>query len=221
MTNQGTDAHLVAYQKGPLTEGVSYLMKGKVNEIPRTSTGGHVFFPLDTGEQTIPCMAFEPTKKFRDIIRSLRPGDEILAAGSYLKNTLNLEKIYVFSADPFVTIRPPLCPVCQKRMTSAGAKKGYKCRRCGNRERESEQITEARTISPDGMKSPREPGVISPDHLPGAGRSGSLVPPVITKIRTPVRLKGLTNSVVCTSGTWVLSAYDTVWNVMCRYDRSI
>lgn len=183
MTNQGTDAHLVAYQKGPLTEGVSYLMKGKVNEIPRTSTGGHVFFPLDTGEQTIPCMAFEPTKKFRDIIRSLRPGDEILAAGSYLKNTLNLEKIYVFSADPVVTVRPPVCPSCQKRMTSAGTKKGYKCRRCGNRERESEQITEARTISPGWyevppgarrhLSRPLARGQVDPDpsYLPSSRRS--------------------------------------------------
>ena len=154
MTNQGTDAHLVPYDHGQMHEGISYLVRGIVKEIPATGKGGHVSFPLERFGHLISCMAFEPTKKFRDIIRSLRPGDEILAAGSFLKNTLNLEKIYVFSAEPFLSIQAPLCQACQKRMTSAGSGKGYKCRRCGARKAEPEVIKEQRSISPGWYEVP-------------------------------------------------------------------
>ncbi|HOW04308.1 tRNA(Ile)(2)-agmatinylcytidine synthase [Methanospirillum hungatei] len=146
-TNQGTDAHLVLYEGSLLTEGISYLIRGRVHETPKTGKGGHVSFPLMASDQKIPCMAFEPTKKFRDFVRSLRPGDEILVAGSYLKNTLNLEKMYIFSVEPYIIARAPICPSCKKRMTSAGSGKGYKCRRCGNRATTPEQIIEKRTIS--------------------------------------------------------------------------
>ena len=154
MTNQGTDAHLVFHDHGMMQEGISYLVRGIVKEIPVTGKGGHVLFHLTRTGLIIPCMAFEPTKKFRDIVRALRPGDEILAAGSYLKNTLNLEKIFVFSAEPFVSIRAPLCQTCQKRMTSAGSGKGYKCRRCGARATDPEEIKEARTVSPGWYEVP-------------------------------------------------------------------
>ena len=38
-------------------------------------------------------MAYEPTKNFRQIIRQLVPGDEVIAVGSYKKGSINLEKI--------------------------------------------------------------------------------------------------------------------------------
>ena len=184
MTNQGTDAHLVSYESGPLTEGISYLIRGMVHDTPKTGKGGHVSFFLHCDGQMIPCMAFEPTKKFRDTVRSVRPGDDILVAGSYLKNSLNLEKMYVFSAEPYVSCQAPLCQACQKRMTSAGSGKGYKCRRCGYRTSEPEQVIEERTISPGWyevppgarrhLSRPMARGFVDPDSssLPSSRKKG-------------------------------------------------
>jgi len=154
MTNQGTDAHLVFHRAGPLREGISYLIRGRVESMPDTKSGGHVSFTLSKDGQKIQCMAFEPTKKFRDHIRSLRPGDDVLAGGSYLKGTLNLEKIFIFSAAPFRIAQPPICHICNKRMTSAGRGKGYKCRRCGDRKMEPEYILEPRTVAPGWYEVP-------------------------------------------------------------------
>ncbi|MGV8108998.1 TiaS agmantine-binding domain-containing protein [Methanospirillum sp.] len=172
MTNQGTDAHLVFYDSGLPQNGISYLMRGFVCTKPKTGEGGHVSFDFKTREVVISCMAFEPTKKFRDIVRSLRPGDELLVAGSYLKETLNLEKIYVFSAEPYSKETPPLCLGCGKRMTSAGYKKGFKCKRCGAREKIPEITFESRTITPGWYEVP--PGARR--HLSRPMRRG-FVPP--------------------------------------------
>ena len=82
---------------------------------------------------TVRCMAYEPTKNFRQIVRQLMPGDEVIAVGSFKKGSINLEKIRIVSlARPTIT-RPPLCPACIKRMTSDGKDKGWKCKKCGAR----------------------------------------------------------------------------------------
>ena len=82
---------------------------------------------------TVRCMAYEPTKNFRQIVRQLVPGDEVIAVGSFKKGSINLEKIQIISlARPTIT-RPPLCPACNKRMTSDGKGKGYKCKKCDAR----------------------------------------------------------------------------------------
>ena len=78
--------------------------------------------------QTIRCMAYEPTKGFRDIVRQPLPGDGVTVAGSYKAGSINLEKLLVRSVTPVSLKRPPVCRVCGKRMTSAGTGKGYKCR---------------------------------------------------------------------------------------------
>ncbi|NLV28067.1 MAG: DUF1743 domain-containing protein [Methanomicrobiales archaeon] len=153
-TNQGTDAHLVQCMGEGPEEGISYLIQGKVLSNPVTGKGGHVSFILLTGKLEILCMAFEPTKKFRDAVRSLKAGDKILVMGSYLKKTLNLEKFYLFNADPVPLPHAPLCPSCKKRMTSAGLRKGYKCRICGQREREPDMAYERRTIHPGWYEVP-------------------------------------------------------------------
>jgi tRNA(Ile2)-agmatinylcytidine synthase len=145
-TNQGTDAHLVLWEGGILHEGISYLIRGVVRTHPVTGEGGHVSVAIQVQDVILTCMAYEPTKKFRNIIRALRPGDEILIAGSYLKEALNLEKMYLFFANPYPIVRPPVCPSCNKRMTSAGSGKGYKCRRCGQRENNPEIVFEERAI---------------------------------------------------------------------------
>lgn len=154
VTNQGTDAHIVPGQIGCLEEGHSYLVGGTVLSPPRTARGGHVCLTLADGDLTLPCMAYEPTRGFRDVVRSLCPGDRVRVAGSYKRGSLNLEKIEVVSAPPLRLMRPPICERCGKRMTSAGTKKGYKCRRCGGRKDAPEEVIQPRPVSPGWYEVP-------------------------------------------------------------------
>jgi tRNA(Ile2)-agmatinylcytidine synthase len=147
VTNQGTDAHLLPGTIGKLEEGLSYLVPGIVADPPATGAGGHVSFTISTADQTVRCMAYEPTKNFRAIIRQLIAGDTVIAVGSYKKGSINLEKIRIVSlARPAIT-RPPLCTVCNKRMTSDGKGKGWKCKRCGARGDEPDMQGISRTMN--------------------------------------------------------------------------
>ena len=58
---------------------------------------------------------------------------QVIAVGSFKKGSINLEKIRIVSLARPVITRPPLCPACNKRMTSDGKGKGYKCKKCGAR----------------------------------------------------------------------------------------
>lgn len=147
ITNQGTDAHLIPTRSQDLQEGCSYFLAGTVESAAETLRGGHVRIVLDRAGRPLPCMAYEPTRGFRDVIRALSPGDRIRAAGSFRKGSINLEKIQVLSAPPGTSRRPPVCERCGKRMTSAGSGKGYKCRRCGGRARDPETIQIRRGIA--------------------------------------------------------------------------
>ncbi|RPI40201.1 MAG: DUF1743 domain-containing protein [Methanoregulaceae archaeon] len=133
VTNQGTDAHLLAGTIGALHEGLSYRVRGIVEDLPKTGAGGHVSFTIRDGDYTVQCMAYEPTKNFRQTVRQLVPGDEVIAVGSFKKGSINLEKIGIVSLARQVITRPPLCQPCNKRMTSDGKEKGYKCKKCGAR----------------------------------------------------------------------------------------
>ncbi len=153
-TNQGTDAHLVPGGIGALREGRSYVVRGVVGRTPITGPGGHVSLVLAGEGASVRCMAYEPTKGFRDVVRALIPGDRVVAAGSYKGESLNLEKIGIFHLADAVRIRPPVCPTCARRMTSAGTAKGYKCRICGARAREPEIERFERTIRPGWYEVP-------------------------------------------------------------------
>lgn len=137
VTNQGTDAHLIPGSIGTLREGRSYMVGGRVIGSPKTGRGGHVSIILENNGAEVRCMAYEPTKGFRDVVRALLPGDIVVATGSYKGGSLNLEKIGVACLADAVRVRPPVCPACGKRMTSAGTGKGYKCRTCSERSREA------------------------------------------------------------------------------------
>jgi tRNA(Ile2)-agmatinylcytidine synthase len=153
-TNQGTDAHLVPGRCGALREGRSYAVAGTVADRPATGTGGHVTAWLADGSERLRCMAYEPTKGFRRVIRALRPGDRVVACGSYRQGSLNLEKVAVLEVAPCATVRPPPCPVCSRRTTSAGRNRGWKCRSCGARVSEPESVIEERTIAPGWYEAP-------------------------------------------------------------------
>ncbi|MGB9902861.1 TiaS agmantine-binding domain-containing protein [Methanothrix sp.] len=141
ITNQGTDAHIIDMRGRDtlLHDDRSYRLRGTVAGEPRVIEGGHVFFPIDLGERNIECAAFEPTKCFRKIVRSLIPGDLIEVYGSMKSGTLNLEKIDKISLEKQRTSRPPLC-ACGRRMKSAGSGQGYRCRRCRTRSIKAEIV---------------------------------------------------------------------------------
>ena len=153
-TNQGTDAHLLPGTIGELQEGRSYLVRGTVAGSATTGPGGHVSLLLERCGAEVRCMAYEPTREFRDVVRALVPGDEVVAAGSYKGGSLNLEKLGVSRLAEAVRIRPPVCPVCARRMTSAGTAKGYKCRVCGARSREPEVERLERLLRPGWYEVP-------------------------------------------------------------------
>ena len=129
LTNQGTDVHLQDAEIGAVAANGAYRVTGTVSEPPETRRGGHVFFELEDGAETLDCAAFEPTKGFRDRVRALRTGDRVTVCGEVSDGTLKLEKFAV--RDLVTTERvTPDCPDCGRSMKSAGRDQGYRCRDC-------------------------------------------------------------------------------------------
>ncbi|MFC7204765.1 DUF1743 domain-containing protein [Haloferax namakaokahaiae] len=130
LTNQGTDMHLQSGTVADLRDGHAYRVTGTVESEPETRRGGHVFFTVSDDETTLPVAAFEPTKRFRNRVRSLRVGDELTLCGEVSDGTLKLEK---FAVRDLVETEAttPVCPECERTMKSAGREQGYRCRDCG------------------------------------------------------------------------------------------
>jgi len=130
VTNQGTDVHLRDATLDAIRDDSAYRVTGDVVEAPETREGGHVFFALKDDGTTLDCAAFEPTKGFRDRVRSLRVGDRITACGEVSDGTLKLEKFAVRELVRTESVTPD-CPGCSRSMKSAGRNQGYRCRDCG------------------------------------------------------------------------------------------
>ena len=147
VTNQGTDSHLRTGTLGSLQDGTAYRVDGIVIEPPETREGGHVFLTLgragdgDSGgdtadgvetavDVTADCVAFEPTKRFRDRVRGLRVGDRLTVCGEYSDGTIKLEKFAIRELCRTERVTPT-CEGCGRRMKSAGRGQGYRCRDCG------------------------------------------------------------------------------------------
>jgi tRNA(Ile2)-agmatinylcytidine synthase len=132
-TNQGTDAHLGDGTVGELRDGRAYRVDGVVEAGPETRAGGHVHLTVRDGDATLDCVAFEPTKRFRDRVRALRPGDRVTVCGEVSDGTLKLEKFAVRGVVKTERVVPD-CPDCGRSMESAGRDQGYRCRDCGTSE---------------------------------------------------------------------------------------
>lgn len=134
VTNQGTDAHLRDGTVETVADDRAYRVTGTVESRPETKQGGHVFMAIaeagtDSERRTLQCAAFEPTKRFRERVRSLRPGDRITVCGEVSSGTLKLEKFAVRDLKRTTRVTPT-CPDCERRMESAGRDQGYRCREC-------------------------------------------------------------------------------------------
>ena len=145
VTNQGTDAHLRDAEIGDLEERRAYRVRGTVVEPPETRAGGHVFFEIEDGGERLQCVAFEPTKRFRDRVRKLAEGDVVTVAGEVTDETLKLEKFAVRELTE-TAWETPTCPACGDRMESAGADQGYRCRDCGTTAEGKERVRVERDL---------------------------------------------------------------------------
>jgi len=137
-TNQGTDAHLIGNIISSLKPLTSAILTGRVSLEPMIIPGGHVIFELSDGSGEISCAAYEPTRRFRDIVKRLEVGDLVRVYGGVKKKkglplTLNLEKIEILGLKKFFLKLNPFCTVCGKRAKSEGKNKGYQCKVCGRR----------------------------------------------------------------------------------------
>lgn len=163
LSNQGTDDHLLRRQ--PDLPDRSYDFMTEVMTAPRTICGGHVIFGVRTSKGGLDCAAYEPTKEFRDTVRELRPGDRLRLFGELRAQprTLNLEKMQVLSLSKELSkIGNPRCPSCGGPTKSMGASGGYRCKRCGERNRLVPEMREVpRRISPGWY----EPPVCARRHL--------------------------------------------------------
>ncbi len=131
ITNHATDMHIIDESEVEKLENYhSYRLRGKVVVEPYDIEGGHVFFEIETKFGVVKCAAFEPTKQFRNVIRMLKPGDEVEVYGSMKKDTINLEKINIVKIADVYIEKNPVCPKCGKRMDSAGRGKGFRCKKC-------------------------------------------------------------------------------------------
>lgn len=164
-TNQGTDDHLQRKKISQVQPYESVIVRGTVEREPRVIRGGHVIFSLSDGHD-IDCTAYEPTKEFREVVKHLKRGDEVVVYGGVRKQpfTINIEKMEVLRlVDVYRKRENPVCPTCKKHMKSVGKKKGYKCPVCGRRANEEDAPSERvqRSIRPGFYEVP----VIARRHL--------------------------------------------------------
>jgi len=145
LTNHATDMHII--ESSEVRNFRSYRITGQVARKPYDIPGGHVFFDLRIPSGILKCAAFEPTKQFRNVIRSLLPGDVVEVYGSVKREMLNLEKIRILKLESQVIELNPLCPICGKRMESAGKGQGFRCKACKTKAGEKCRMEIPRKIS--------------------------------------------------------------------------
>lgn len=145
ITNQGTDAHLRPGRIGAFEEGHGYWVKGTVSAAPETREGGHVSVRVRENGDACECLAFAPTGRFRDRVRSLRVGDTIIACGEVGTGAIKLEKFAVVHR-ALTTETTPRCPECDRSMKSAGRGQGYRCRRCDTQAEGKTRTSAARQL---------------------------------------------------------------------------
>jgi tRNA(Ile2)-agmatinylcytidine synthase len=149
-TNQATSEHLIhKVRVGDLRPYMAVMVQGYVGTKPTIFEGGFVVFGIKDETGSIDCAAYEPTRQFRDIVSQLQIGDEVRVHASVRPKsrthgrTLNLEGLEILHLSPEIKSENPLCPECSKRMKSAGSGKGFKCPKCGYRNREGTKLEES------------------------------------------------------------------------------
>ena len=130
-SNQATDDHII-YGAAALSEMRSYMIRCRIASMPTVKMGSHYFVAATWNGQEIKLAAFEPTKQFRKVVGSLRPGDEVTAYGTYQEGAMNLEKIEINSLSSVYARSPPVCKDCGRKMKSHG-RRDFRCHYCGSK----------------------------------------------------------------------------------------
>jgi tRNA(Ile2)-agmatinylcytidine synthase len=151
-TNQGTDDHMEPYT-GYLEDLHTYAISGSVLSTPLPVEGSHYFSSLISSGKVVKIAAFEPTKEFRSVFRQLLPGDFITVYGSFLKGTINIEKMEIRSLAAEYVRSPPVCGICGERMVNRG-RFSYQCPQCGNRSSIPEYTEKKRSVVPGKYNVP-------------------------------------------------------------------
>ena len=164
-TNQGTDQHF-KYANNSIEN--YQVFKGEIEIInkPIILRGGHVILKgkVKGSNDLVDVAAFEPSKSFKHKISKLLPGDRIIAFGGvkynqqFSTNTIKLEKCEITHVSDKYTEISPQCPKCNRRMTSAGKDKGFKCKKCGYKDSKihKEKIWIAREIQKETLIPPAQ-----------------------------------------------------------------
>jgi tRNA(Ile2)-agmatinylcytidine synthase len=146
-SNQGTGEHLKhLVEIKDLRPYMTAIVSGEVETKPIMIEGGHTIFRIKSEDEMIDCAAYEPSGEFRDTVMKLAIGDSInVHAGVRPASqkhglTLNLEGLEVVRLAELLKVSNPVCPKCGKRMKSAGARQGYKCVKCGHKDKEMDKI---------------------------------------------------------------------------------
>ncbi len=136
-SNQHTQPHFPKEIPGKLLKPyTSVKVRGTVIKEPYVIPGGHVLFSIISDERIINCAAYEPTKKFRKIVRELKKGDKILVFGGVrppsekFEITINLEQIIILGFRDHrirITLK---CPNCETALKSQGKNQGLMCKKC-------------------------------------------------------------------------------------------
>ncbi len=144
-TNQGTDDHISELAGTPV-ELSSYRVRGRIQKKPHVIRGGHYFSSiLPESGSSISIAAFEPTKEFRSVFSSMIQGDYVEVYGSFLKGTLNVEKLRIISLSKKYRRTAPDCSDCGSPMKNEG-RFSYVCRKCGSTSDTPEYSEETRTV---------------------------------------------------------------------------
>jgi len=132
-TNQGTDAHLRPMKIKDIYPNTGVIVYGVVTEDPKSIRGGAVVFKVSDGTGEISCVAYEPTKRFRDIVRKLKKEDMVGVYGTVREKPfgINIEKLKVVKLAK-VYVKDKRCS-CGGTLKSKGVKSGYVCNRCKKR----------------------------------------------------------------------------------------
>ena len=120
-----------------------------ITQNPHTIQGGHVIFKVKDESGSIDCIAYEPTKEFRNIIRELVIGDIVEVYGGVRKKplTVNIEKIKIINLVKISEkIENPVCPKCGKHMKSKGKGQVFKCKICRKKSNNPKILEKKRLI---------------------------------------------------------------------------
>jgi len=135
-TNQGTDMHFRRIKRiREIKPYDSIIIRGYIEEQPRTIKGGHVIIKITDGESIIDCAVYKPTGILTEIAKKMIKGDLVEIYGGVKPKekrglTINVEKIAMIKPALKIVEKNPKCPICGATMKSNGKNKGFKCPKC-------------------------------------------------------------------------------------------